>query len=293
MPQTNLTENKSTANLSADEVNDWVRKIAANFDPKPQYLIPVLQFVQSDCGFLSPEAMRATAEFLKVPESKVFGVASFYAQFHFVPRGKHTLTICRGTACHVRGSARLVEEMEKHLNVEAGGTTDDLSFTLETVACVGACALAPLVVVDEKAHGRQTPTSLKKVVDEIRGPQPKPAPAKPKAEEPREQQAAPAKTAAKKKPAKNKPAKKKPAKNKPAKKKPAKKKPAKKKPAKKKPAKKKPAKKKPAKKKPAKKKVAKKKVAKKKPAKKKVAKKKPAKKKVAKKKPAKKAKKKK
>jgi NADH-quinone oxidoreductase subunit E len=155
--------------------SQWIEKIGKNFDSKPQYLIPILQFIQSDAGYLAPDAMQAAARFLRISESKVYGVASFYAQFYFEPRGKHTLTICRGTACHVRGSARLVEEMEKHLDVEAGGTTKDLNFTLETVACVGACALAPLVVVDKKAHGRQTPNSLKKVVDEVRSPQEKPA----------------------------------------------------------------------------------------------------------------------
>ena len=153
--------------------SQWIEKIGNNFEPKPQYLIPILQFIQSDAGYLPEEAMQAAARFLRISDSKVFGVASFYAQFFFEPRGKHILTICRGTACHVRGSARLVEEMEKHLDVEAGVTTKDLSFTLETVACVGACALAPLVVVDKKAHGRQTPTALKKVVDEVKNPQQK------------------------------------------------------------------------------------------------------------------------
>jgi NADH-quinone oxidoreductase subunit E len=216
MPGTNLSAEKVPAGgLSMEAIEGWVSKIAASFDPKPQYLIPVLQYVQGDCGYLPPEAMRATAQFLKVPESKVFGVASFYAQFHFEPRGKHTLTICRGTACHVRGSARLVEEMEKHLDVVAGGTTGDMSFTLETVACVGACALAPLVVVDEKAHGRQTPTSLKKVVDAIRGPAPKPAakktgpaPAPVVKDEPETAKKPVGKKTAKRKPAGKKPAKK-------------------------------------------------------------------------------------
>jgi NADH:ubiquinone oxidoreductase subunit E len=182
--------------------SQWIEKIGKNFEAKPQYLIPILQFIQSDAGFLAPEAMQAAARFLRISESKVYGVASFYAQFYFEPRGKHTLTICRGTACHVRGSARLVEEMEKHLNVEAGGTTKDLDFTLETVACVGACALAPLVVVDKKAHGRQTPTSLKKVVDEIRNPQKKPAAKKAEpAKKPAPLKAKPKKKTTRKKPA--------------------------------------------------------------------------------------------
>ena len=190
------------------QASKWIEKLDKNFESKPQYLIPILQFIQSDAGYLAPEAMQAAARYLRISESKVYGVASFYAQFYFEPRGKHTLTICRGTACHVRGSARLVEEMEKHLDVEAGGTTKDLDFTLETVACVGACALAPLVVVDKKAHGRQTPNSLKKVVDEVRSPQQKPAVKKAEpAKKPAPVKAAPKKKTTKKKPSKKKPAK--------------------------------------------------------------------------------------
>ena len=151
----------------------WLEDIETSFEPKEQYLIPILQSVQEKASYLPPEAMQAVARHLRIPESKVYGVASFYAQFHFEPRGKHTITICRGTACHVRGASRLVEEMETHLGIKAGGTTEDLFYTLESVACVGACALAPLVVIDEKAHGRQTPTSLKKTVNKMRGGPPK------------------------------------------------------------------------------------------------------------------------
>ena len=148
--------------------SQWIEKIGNNFEPKPQYLIPILQFIQSDAGYLPEEAMQAAARFLRISDSKVFGVASFYAQFFFEPRGKHILTICRGTACHVRGSARLVEEMEKHLDVEAGGTTEDMSFSLETVACFGACALAPVVVINDQVYRQQTAVSLKKMVGDIR-----------------------------------------------------------------------------------------------------------------------------
>jgi NADH-quinone oxidoreductase subunit E len=151
------------------EVDRWVGRIAKKFEARSQYLIPILQFIQAEAGFLAPDAMRAASQYLKVPASKVYGVASFYAQFYFEPRGKNIVTICRGTACHVRGSIRLVDELSKHLGIEAGGTTQDMLFTMETVACVGACALAPLVVINGNAHGRQTPTSLKKLADGIRG----------------------------------------------------------------------------------------------------------------------------
>jgi len=143
---------------------DWLKRIAARFEPREQYLIPILQFIQTEAGYLPPEAMRAAARHLRLSEAKIYGVASFYAQFHFEPRGRHKVTICRGTACHVRGSARLLTDMEHQLGIKAGGTTEDLSFTLETVACFGACALAPVAVIDGKVHGRQSSESLKKAV---------------------------------------------------------------------------------------------------------------------------------
>lgn len=148
--------------------SQWIEKIGNNFESKPQYLIPILQFIQNEAGFLAPEAMQAAARYLRISESKVYGVASFYAQFYFEPRGKNTLTICRGTACHVRGSGRLLREMESALNVKPGEATGDMSFSLETVACFGACALAPVVVINEQVHRQQTAASLKKMVGVIR-----------------------------------------------------------------------------------------------------------------------------
>ncbi len=147
----------------------WQKMIAARFEPREQYLIPILQFVQSEAGFLPPEAMCAAARYLRMSESRVYGVASFYAQFYFEPRGRHKVTICRGTACHVRGSARLLADMESHLGIQAGGTTGDLSVTLETVACFGACALAPVAVLDERVLRQQSSASLSKIIDDLRG----------------------------------------------------------------------------------------------------------------------------
>jgi NADH-quinone oxidoreductase subunit E len=148
-------------------VHEWHKKIAGKFDPRPQYLIPVLQYVQSEEGYLPPEAMTAAANYLGVSESKVYGVASFYAQFHFEPRGRHTVTVCRGTACHVRGSAGILRDLEKKLGVQAGGTTNDHEFSIETVACFGSCALAPVVVTDTKVHGRQTGATAVRLVDQL------------------------------------------------------------------------------------------------------------------------------
>ncbi len=148
-------------------IQRWRKKIARKFDPRPQYLIPVLQYVQTEQGYLPPEAMSAAAGYLGISESKVYGVASFYAQFHFEPRGRHTVTVCRGTACHVRGSAPNLRDLEKKLGIQAGETTKDLEFSVETVACFGSCALAPVVVTDAKVHGRQTSSSAARLVDQL------------------------------------------------------------------------------------------------------------------------------
>ncbi|NOZ86679.1 MAG: NAD(P)H-dependent oxidoreductase subunit E [Deltaproteobacteria bacterium] len=149
-------------------VETWRKKIAGRFESKDQYLIPALQYIQGQEGYLPPEAMEAAARHLRMPKSKVFGVASFYAQFNFKPQGRHKITICRGTACHVRGSARLLAKVEENLGVHAGETTEDMSFTLETVACFGACALAPVAVVDGKVSGNQTVSKLKQSISDAR-----------------------------------------------------------------------------------------------------------------------------
>jgi NADH-quinone oxidoreductase subunit E len=146
----------------------WRKQIASEYDSRPEYLIPILQFIQADAGYLPPESMTAAARHLRIPESKVYGVASFYAQFNFEPQGEHRITICRGTACHVKGSGRIESELSGYLDVPPGGTTEDLLFTLESVACVGACALAPVVVVSGDVHADQSVASCKKTVDKLR-----------------------------------------------------------------------------------------------------------------------------
>jgi NADH-quinone oxidoreductase subunit E len=162
-----MKEIAMSQDASSASIDQWHKKIAGKFDSRPQYLIPVLQYVQSEEGYLPTEAMTATARFLGVSESKVYGVASFYAQFHFEPRGRHIITVCRGTACHVRGSAGILQNLEKRLGVHAGETTKDLNFSIETVACFGSCALAPVVVADTRVYGRQTSTTANRLVDQL------------------------------------------------------------------------------------------------------------------------------
>jgi len=103
---------------------------------------------------------------LRLPESTVYGVATFYAQFKFSPVGRKVVRVCRGTACHVRGAPRILDEIEKHLGILPGETTDDLEYSLETIACFGSCALAPVMVVDENVYGRMTPARVGEILDE-------------------------------------------------------------------------------------------------------------------------------
>jgi NADH-quinone oxidoreductase subunit E len=124
-------------------------------------VIPMLQRIQAEFGYLPEEAMAKVAESTCLTESKVFGVASFYAQFRFTPMGRNRVMVCRGTACHVKGAPRILEELERVLGIKEGETTPDLEYTLESVACIGCCALAPCIMVNNKdVHGRLTPQKV-------------------------------------------------------------------------------------------------------------------------------------
>ena len=123
-------------------------------------LIPILQKVQEKFGYLPREAMRKIAKFLSLPESTVYGVSTFYAQFKFAPTGKRIVKVCRGTACHVRGGARILSEVEKQLGIKPGETTDDFEYSLEVVACIGACALAPTIMIDNEVQRKMTPKKV-------------------------------------------------------------------------------------------------------------------------------------
>ncbi|MDQ7778230.1 MAG: NADH-quinone oxidoreductase subunit NuoE [Planctomycetota bacterium] len=147
-------------------MQDRVSAILSRFKSEESSLIPILQEVQAEFSYLPVDAMRRIARFLRVPESRVFGVASFYAQFRFTPMGKNRVMACRGTACHVRGAPRILEEISKFLGVQEGETTPDMKYTLETVACIGCCALAPCVMVNKEVHAKLTPATAKEVFAE-------------------------------------------------------------------------------------------------------------------------------
>jgi NADH-quinone oxidoreductase subunit E len=133
------------------------------FHGKNEELIPLLQKVQEEFGFLSEESMREISRFAKVPLSRVYGVATFYAQFRFKPKGENHVMLCRGTACHVKGAGRILEEIEKHLKIKEGETSEDQKYSLESVACIGACSLAPCVMVNNKVEANLSPRKIEKI----------------------------------------------------------------------------------------------------------------------------------
>jgi NADH-quinone oxidoreductase subunit E len=131
-------------------------------------LLAIMQDVQDEARYLPREAMNRISERLSIPISQVYRMATFFESFHLEPRGKHICTVCMGTACHVRGASRLVEQLERDLDIPSGATTKDLMFTIEEVNCVGACALGPLVIMDGDYKGNMTSGRLQKVVKKMR-----------------------------------------------------------------------------------------------------------------------------
>jgi NADH-quinone oxidoreductase subunit E len=128
-------------------------------------LIPLLQDIQSAEGFLSKESIVEVGSFLNMPSSKIFGVATFYNQFRFQPNGKYHIQVCRGTACHVLGSATVLQEVEKQLKVKAGSTTRDGLFSVEVVACIGACGLSPVISINGEFYAKVTAASIAEIIE--------------------------------------------------------------------------------------------------------------------------------
>ena len=140
----------------------------SGFGRQKRYLLPILQMIQETCGYLSSEAIRMAAEHVDLPACEVYGVATFYNQFRFTPPGRNPIRICLGTACHVRGGEAILETFERTLNIEEGQTTADRLFSIERVACVGCCALAPVVTVDETVHGNMAFNKVPLVLEKYR-----------------------------------------------------------------------------------------------------------------------------
>lgn len=149
-------------------MKDELENILSEFDGNSNDLIPALQKVQEHYGYLPENAMLRVADYLNVPESNVFGVASFYSQFRLSPVGKHIISVCHGTACHVLDAPKITETIEKYLNIKDGETSEDMMFTLESVACVGCCSLAPVIMIGEQIYGKVDCKKTLKILKDIK-----------------------------------------------------------------------------------------------------------------------------
>jgi NADH-quinone oxidoreductase subunit E len=143
--------------------------IAGHEELSREHLIPLLQEIQAKEGYLSRSAMTKVAEAVGVPESRVYGVATFYNQFRFAPKGTHVIEVCRGTACHVKQSLKLAQHLQRKLNLRPSGNSPDDKFTVITVACLGACSIAPVIKLDGEFYGHLDVEKLDRLLDEVAG----------------------------------------------------------------------------------------------------------------------------
>ncbi|HUV45831.1 MAG TPA: NADH-quinone oxidoreductase subunit NuoE [Dehalococcoidia bacterium] len=145
-------------------IKEQLAKITAQYKKEQGSLIPLLQEVQGRLGYLPKKAMQEIARFLEISEIEVYGVATFYNQFRFLPLGKHHIRACMGTACHLAGGKLVLEALERELDIKVGETTKDANFSLERVACVGCCMLAPVMVTGDKIYSRMTPFKVEEAL---------------------------------------------------------------------------------------------------------------------------------
>ena len=145
-----------------------MKKILSNFKGTKNELIPILQKTQKKFGYISRRRLAQIATFLNITESTVYSVVTFYSQFYLTRQGKYKIRVCQGTACHVKGGKRIMESIERELNIKQGETTPDYNFTIERVACFGSCALAPVLVVNEKVYGRMTTQKAKEIIKKLK-----------------------------------------------------------------------------------------------------------------------------
>jgi len=144
-------------------INDTPSRMEG-FGKERSSLIPILQMIQDTLGYLPPEVITIVADYLDLTESDVYGVATFYNQFRFNPPGKNPIKVCLGTACHVKGGDIILENFERKLEIEEGETTPDREFSIERVACVGCCAIAPVALVGETVHGNMAPSKVEGLI---------------------------------------------------------------------------------------------------------------------------------
>ena len=148
-------------------MREELQAILEEHPPERASLIPLLQDIQDEFGYLPPDAITKAAHFLGIPESDVYGAATFYSQFYFTRQGRHRIKVCQGTACHVRGGHRIMQALRNELGIDPGGTTDDYRCSLERVACFGSCSQAPVMVIDERVYGQMTPRRAVELVKRL------------------------------------------------------------------------------------------------------------------------------
>ena len=154
---------KGTAEQEAE-----LRKVIAELRDEPGSLMPIMQRAQGIYGYLPIEVQTIIADELNIPLEKVYGISTFYAQFALEPKGQNRVSVCLGTACYVKGSANVLDEIKKELGIDEGGCTPDSRFSLETCRCVGACGLAPVMIVNEDVYGRMTPDQVHGILQKYR-----------------------------------------------------------------------------------------------------------------------------
>jgi len=150
------------------DLDKQLSSVLSSYDGDCSELIPILQGVQASVGYIPEAAIAAVARFLNLAESTVYGVVTFYSQFHLTRQGRHKIRVCQGTACHVRGGRSLLRTVRKRLGIKPGETTEDYAFTLDRVACFGSCALSPVMVVDDEVHGRMTASKAEHLLKELK-----------------------------------------------------------------------------------------------------------------------------
>lgn len=148
------------------EDEEFINGVCKSFNNDPQELINVLHSCQEHFGYLPAEIQESVAENLNIPVAKVYGVVTFYSFFTMTPKGRHPISICLGTACYVRGAEKVLEEFKKELKIQVGQVTEDNKFSLSSLRCVGACGLAPVVMVGDKTYGRVAPDDVRNILKE-------------------------------------------------------------------------------------------------------------------------------
>jgi len=150
--------------ITEEQASQAIAEILGHYKKEKKNLIPLLQEVQTRLGYLPKTVLQEIADFLEMPAVEVWGVATFYNQFRFVPLGKYHTTVCMGTACHLAGGRLILEALERELNVKVGETAEDGNFSLERVACIGCCMLAPVIVIKDKIHPKMTPFKVEEAL---------------------------------------------------------------------------------------------------------------------------------